>query len=88
MKNIFYSLAFALVVVSGSAYDEEKLKEGIRDGIFRLTYDIKNEAVQNDILGYFPEEISELAPQVRRYFMGKEDGYTTTKVSKSIYIEL
>ena len=88
MKNIFHALVFALVVVSCSAYDEEKLKEGIRDGIFRLTYDIKNEAVQNDILGYFPEEISELAPQVRRYFMGKEDGYTTTKVSKSIYIEL
>ena len=87
MKNIFYALVFALVVVTTSADDEEKLKEGIRDGIFRLTYDIKNEAVQNDILGYFPEEISELAPQVRRYFMGKEDGYTTTKVSKSIYIE-
>ena len=83
MRNILYAIAFSVVIVTTFAYDEEKLKEGIKDGIFRLTFDIKNEKVDNDILAYFPEEIAELAPQVRRYFMGKQDGYTTTEV---IYI--
>ena len=83
MRNILYAIAFSVVIVTTFAYDEEKLKEGIKDGIFRLTFDIKNEKVDDDILAYFPEEIAELAPQVRRYFMGKQDGYTTTEV---IYI--
>ena len=80
MRNILYAIVFSVVIVTTFAYDEEKLKEGIKDGIFRLTYDIKNEKVNDDILAYFPEEIAELAPQVRRYFMGKQDGYTTTEV--------
>ena len=80
MRNIFYAIAFSVVIVTTFAYDEEELKESIKDGIFRLTFDIKNEKVDNDILAYFPEEIAELAPQVRRYFMGKQDGYTTTEV--------
>ena len=80
MRKIFYAIALSVVIVTTFAYDEEKLKEGIKDGLFRLTYDIKNEKVDDDILAYFPEEIAELAPQVRRYFMGKQDGYTTTEV--------
>ena len=80
MRKIFYVIALSVVIVTTFAYDEDKLKEGIKDGLFRLTYDIKNEKVDDDILAYFPEEIAELAPQVRRYFMGKQDGYTTTEV--------
>ena len=80
MRNIFYAIAFSVVIVTTFAYDEEELKESIKNGIFRLTFDTKNEKVDDDILAYFPEEIAELAPQVRRYFMGKQDGYTTTEV--------
>ena len=80
MRNILYAIAFSVVIVTTFAYDEEILKEDIKDGIFRLTFDIKNEKADDDILAYFPEEIAELAPQVRRYFMGKQDGYTTTEV--------
>ena len=86
MFKIFPALLFSLVIVNIFAYDEEQLKEQIKDGIYRLTYDIKNEIALNDVLGYFPQEIEELAPQVRRYFMGKQDGYTTTKVIKFIFM--
>ena len=86
MLRIFHALLFSLVIVNALAYDEEQLKEQIKDGIYRLTYDIKNEIALNDVLRYFPQEIEELAPQVRRFFMGKQDGYTTTKVIKFIFI--
>ena len=52
----------------------------------KLTHDLENGNIHEDILmhedilGYFPKEIGELAPQVTRYFMGKEKGSTTTKV--------
>ena len=87
MLKIFPALLFSLVIVNIFAYDEEQLKEQIKDGIYRLTYDIKNEIALNDVLGYFPQEIEELAPQVRRYFMGKQDGYTTTKVIEIMWFE-
>ena len=86
MLRIFHALLFSLVIVNALAYDEEQLKEQIKDGIYRLTYDIKNEIALNDVLRYFPQEIEELAPQVRRFFMGKQDGYTTTKVIKFIFM--
>ena len=86
MLRIFHALLFSLVIVNALAYDEEQLKEQIKDGIYRLTYDIKNEIALNDVLRYFPQEIEELAPQVRRFFMGKQDGYTTTKVIKFIFL--
>ena len=86
MLKIFHALLFSLVIVNIFAYDEEQLKEQIKDGIYRLTYDIKNEIALNDVLGYFPPEIEELAPQVRRYFMGKQDGYTTTKVIEIVLL--
>ena len=86
MLRIFHALLFSLVIVNALAFDEEQLKEQIKDGIYRLTYDIKNEIALNDVLRYFPQEIEELAPQVRRFFMGKQDGYTTTKVIKFIFM--
>ena len=62
--------------------DDSKNREsfccGHLDDVEKIT--ITNEKVDDDILAYFPEEIAELAPQVRRYFMGKQDGYTTTEV--------
>ena len=82
MKQIYHVVALSLVIVTSLAYEEEKLKAGIKNGIYRLTYDYEHGLVKNDILEYFPEEMSELAPQVRRYFMGKQDGYSTTKVRK------
>ena len=81
--------SFGIVLFLGAAslaYDEGLLKSEIKEGILKLTHDFENGNIHEDvlmaenILGYFPKEIAELAPQVTRYFMGKEKGSTTTKV--------
>ena len=87
MMKLFNS--FCIVLLLGTAclgYDEGLLKSEIMEGIVKLTHDLENGNIHEDILmhedilGYFPKEIGELAPQVTRYFMGKEKGSTTTKV--------
>ena len=92
MMNLFNS--FYIVLFLGTAclgYDEGLLKSEIKEGILKLTHDLENGNIHEDILmhedilGYFPKEIGELAPQVTRYFMGKEKGSTTTKVPRLAY---
>ena len=87
MMNLFKSIC--IVIFLGTtclAYDEGLLKSEIKEGILKLTHDLENGNIHEDILmhedilEYFPQEIKELAPQVTRYFMGKEKGSTTTKV--------
>jgi len=87
MMNLLKS--FCIVLFLGTTclgYDEGLLKSEIKEGVLKLTHDLENGNIHEDILmakdilGYFPKEIGELAPQVTRYFMGKEKGSTTTKV--------
>ena len=91
MQTVQTLLVFVLVLCSPCfGFEEEVLKSEFREGILKLAYDIENSNVQENILEYFPEEIGELAHEFRRYFMGREEGYSRTQVihSSTSYIFL
>ena len=82
-------LAYSLILVAFlnlvSCYHEEHLRSGIRNGILKLHDDFKNEALNENTLDYFPKEIEEAIPQIRKYFMGKtqDDSLTTQTRTRS-----
>ena len=82
MVNLARFLVLGLVLISSClGYDQEVLTSELKEGILRLTHDIENNKVENNVLDYFPKEVEEVAPQIRKYFMGKQEGYSTSKVS-------
>ena len=81
MQTVLNLLVFGLVLYSSCfGFEEELLKSEFRDGILNLAYDIENSNVQENLLDYFPKEIGELAYEYRRYFMGREEGYSRSQV--------
>ena len=81
---MYISLHFLLFVLLSTnpclGYEEEALKLKAKDGILRLFRDFQNERLDNDLLEYLPDEFKELLNLVERYFMGKHEGYSRSKV--------
>ena len=82
----YFIILGCTIIVACLGHKEEKLKKEIQQGIWKLHYDLENGWQQDNILGYFPTEIEELIPQIRKYFMGKEEGYSTTQVLTHTHI--
>ena len=61
-------------------FEKESLKLETREGIFKIVRDFEDGIVKEGLFHYLPNEIEELASLVHRYFMGKHDGYSRSKV--------
>ena len=81
-----YLLLGCAILSTCLGYEEEVLNGKIKRGIYNLHYDRENGAAKENILEYFPIEIEELVPQIRRYFMGKQNGSLMTQVQILIHI--
>ena len=75
-----YLIVGCVILSTCLGYQEEQLKKEIRNGVFTFLYDVENGLEMENTLDYFPVEIEELIPQIRKYFMGKQKGYSTTQV--------
>ena len=74
---------FILLLAYGDpslGFENEILKSDTKNGIIEIIHDFEEGIVKEDLLQYFPNEIEELASLVQRYFMGKHDGYSRSKV--------
>ena len=78
-----YLILGCIILGTCLGYDEEELKLEIKEGILKLNYDVERGMQKENILDYFPDEIEELIPQIQKYFMGKDKGYSTTEVPNS-----
>ena len=84
--NIISNLTILLLVYGDPSlgFEKETLKLETREGIFKIVRDfedgIVDGIVKEGLFHYFPNEIEELASYVHRYFMGKHDGYSRSKV--------
>ena len=83
--NIISNLIILLLVYGDPSlgFEKETLKVETREGIFKIVRDFENgivSSVEAGLFHYFPNEIEELASYVHRYFMGKHDGYSRSKV--------
>ena len=85
-NTLAYSVIFLAVLNLTSCYHEEDLKSGIRDGIVKLYDDLKNDALNENTFDYFPKEVEEAIPQIRKYFMGKTQDSLTSQVLYMMYI--
>ena len=83
--NIISNLTILLLIYGDPSlgFEKETLKLETREGIFKIVRDFEDGIVNSSVEGllhYFPNEIEELASLVQRYFMGKHDGYSRSKV--------
>ena len=85
-NTLAYSVIFLAVLNLTSCYHEEDLKSGIRDGIVKLYDDLKNDALNENTFDFFPKEVEEAIPQIRKYFMGKTQDSLTAQVLYMMYI--